>query len=114
MLLLTLLAPLAGTCDVLYWEVNESSKVDGGDIRLFLAPYTVDDDHFVSARVVKLTNGNGTILDIWGEDEYGNSELWDGSIGIELGDSGSGRWVQNGFNLRLATRLGKQQPIRRM
>jgi hypothetical protein len=52
---------------------------------------------------VKIINSSGEtlkILDIWGEDEQGNRELWDGTYGAELfadtGDGhgwGTGNWA---------------------
>lgn len=84
-----LLIPLYGISDILRWQVNENTTVDGGDIQLFLIPYPSDDDHFPAARV-KLVSSDGTsstILKIWGEDPDTHLPVeWDGDWGMEIAD----------------------------
>ena len=83
-----LLAPMLAMGDVLLWEVNENSKVDGGDIKLFLSPYGDD----AGARV-KLTDANGTILDVWYDNPEDPPARWeDCSLGVWIGDVGGGYW----------------------
>lgn len=79
---------LTGSGDVLMWTVDENTKVDGGGIQQFLDPYPSTDDSWPAARV-KLVSSDGsssTILKIWGEDEFGNKEEWDGDWGMEIAD----------------------------
>lgn len=99
-ILLSYLAFLNGSGDVLLWQVDENTKVDGGDIQLFLVPYPSDNDHFPAARV-KLVSSDGsssTILKVIGMEEQ--PEYW----GIEPWDTGSGYWEtgicqsQTGYN----------------
>ena len=81
---------LFGHGDVLYWQVNENTTVDGGDIQLFLVPYPSTEDAWPAARV-KLVSSDGTssrILDIY----WGNGFQEDGRWGVELSDPGSGYW----------------------
>ena len=93
-LVFTCAMSLFGYGDVLLWQVNDTTKVDGGDIQLFLVPYSSDEDHFPGARVKLISNDgtSSTILKVWGEDENENPVEWDGSCGVEPGNWGSGRW----------------------
>lgn len=93
-LLLCIMLPFIGLGDVLLWSVNESTRVDGGDIQQFLVPYPEDDDHFSAARV-KLVSNNGTsstILKIYAPDEEGIWGWQDGDWGVWLTDNGNGQW----------------------
>jgi len=84
-----------GFGDILMWQVNETTKVDGGDIQCFLVPYPSDEDHFPGARV-KLVSSDGTsstILKIWYVNPDDPPSRWeDGDWGVELCNTGSGRW----------------------
>ena len=86
---------LWGASDVLIWQVNETTKVDGGDIQLFLVPYPSTEDAWSGARV-KLVSSDGTsstILKIWYDNPYDPPNRWeDGDWGIEPGYTGSGEW----------------------
>ena len=59
------LAGSVGKGDVLLWQVNDTATVDGTPIINWIAssPYVEDDDHWVAARV-KISDGNGRVLDI--------------------------------------------------
>ena len=116
-ILVSCLALLTGSGDTLYWQVNENTTVDGGNIQQFLVPYPSTDDSWAAARV-KLVSSDGTsstILKIWGEDPDTHLPVeWDGDLGVEPCYTGSGRWetglvqsetgyhtiqrVQDGFN----------------
>ena len=83
-ILISCLAFFTGSGDVLLWQVNENTKVDGGDIQLFLVPYPSTDDSWPAARV-KLVNGSSsTILPIY----FGNGVWEDGYWGAAFGDAG--------------------------
>ena len=85
---LSFLAFLTGSGDVIFWQVNENTTVDGGNIQQFLDPYPSTDDSWPAARV-KLVSSDGsssTILKIWGADEYGVEGWLDGYWGAEIAD----------------------------
>lgn len=87
-ILLSFLAFLTGSGDVLLWTIDESTTVDGIAIKTFLEPYTSDYDHFPAARV-KMISNNGqtsTILPVIGHED--EPVYW----GQEPYDSGSGYW----------------------
>lgn len=88
--LICCLLPFMGASDILRWQVNENTTVDGISIQQFLVPYPSDDDHFPAARV-KLVSSDGTsstILRIY----FGDGIWEDGELGMELSDPGSGHW----------------------
>ena len=79
--------------DILMWQVDESTKVDGSSIQQFLVPYPSDDDHFPAARVKVVDGSTSKILKIWYDNPNDPPSRWeDGDLGIEPGDWGSGRW----------------------
>ena len=81
-----------GYGDVLLWQVDESTKVDGSSIQQFLVPYPSDDDHFPAARVKVVDGSTSTILKIYAPDEDGNWGWQDGDWGVWLTDDGGGHW----------------------
>jgi len=88
-ILFSCLAFLNGSADVLMWQVDENTTVDGGNIQQFLVPYPSTDDSWPAARVkLVLSDGSSsTILKIWGEDQdTGLPEEWDGDWGMEIAD----------------------------
>lgn len=97
-----LLAPMLAMGDVLRWQVNDTATVDGIGIQTFLSPYleAEDDDHWAAARV-KVTDGNGTILDIWYDNPDDPPARWDsGYWGTWIGDTGGGYWGTDGVQSR--------------
>ena len=95
----------------MYWEVDDHAMIDGVPIRDYLDAYQAtianwdDSADWFAARVLVSddTWSESRFLDIWGEDEYGNHELWDGEFGVELADGGDGRWGSGHY--------GTQSPI---
>lgn len=89
-----------GTCDILRWSVDESTKVDGNPIKQFLVPYPEDDDHFPAARVKLVSNdgSSSTILKIY----LGDGVWEDGYWGSYIGDNGywgsCGNQSETGYN----------------
>ena len=77
--------------DVLMWQVDDTATI-------MASPYVEDDDHWVAARV-KLTDANGTVLNIW-RPSYTDPDTGiyypggyeSGEWGVWIGDSGSGSW----------------------
>lgn len=94
------LAFLTGNGDVLYWQVDENTTVDGGDIQEFLEPYPSDYDYFPAARVrmVSSDGSSSIILKVIGMEEQ--PEYW----GVEPWNNWSGYWgtgicqSQTGYN----------------
>ena len=84
-----------GRDTTLYWQVNDSATVDGASMHYsFLVPYTEDYDNWNGIRV-KVVSPDGQIqriLDNYGEDEFGNTVLYDGKEGMPVYDNGSGYW----------------------
>lgn len=80
--------------EILCWQVDETATVNGIGIMEFLTGYPDDDDNWPAARIQVTDSilGSPAILNIWGEDENGNPELWDGYWGVWLGDVGGGYW----------------------
>lgn len=108
---LAFLVFLTGSGDILYWQVNENTTVDGGDIQEFLEPYPSDssDDYlFFPAARVRMVSSDGSsssILPILIPEYDGNPSEWvAGDIGVEPGNWGSGYWEtglvqsETGFN----------------
>lgn len=91
--------------EIMFWEVDDSVHVDNIQIRNFLDATQAgisswDDANDWFAVRVKVSGGNLSLpmfLTIWGEDEYGNPELWDGEWGAELNEGGDGRWGSGHF-----------------
>ena len=94
-LILVCAISLFGYGDVLCWQVNENTNVDGISIRQFLVPYPSTDDAWSAARV-KLVSSDGTsstILKIWYDNPDDPPSRWeDGDWGVEPCDTGSGYW----------------------
>ena len=84
-----------GRDSTLLWQVNDDATVDGASMHYsFLVPYTEDDDNWNGIRV-KVVSPDGQIqriLDNYGEDEFGNTVLYDGNEGMPAYDNGSGYW----------------------
>ena len=84
-----------GRDTTLLWQVNDDATVDGASMHYsFLVPYTEDYDNWNGIRV-KVVSPDGQIqriLDNYGEDEFGNTVLYDGKEGMPVYDNGSGYW----------------------
>lgn len=76
--------------DVLLWQVDETTTVDGGSIYTFLSPYVVDEDNWNAARV-KVTGGNLS-EPIYLPITYGPGQNEDGAWGVEICENESGYW----------------------
>lgn len=80
---LSFLAFLTGSGDVIYWQVNENTTVDRGNIQQFLDPYPSTDDSWPAVRVKLVTvDGSSKILPIY----FGDGEWEDGYWGAEIAD----------------------------
>ena len=91
----TMCLALLGRGDILYWQVTDSTTVDGDLIQQYLVPYPSTEDNWPAARV-KLVSSDGTsstILKFWYDSPDDPPSRWeDGDWGIEPCDTGSGRW----------------------
>ena len=99
-ILISCLAFLNGSGDVLYWQVSETATVDGGSIRDFVEPFGTYEEELpngetyigynVAARV-KVTGGNLSqpeYLRIY----FGNGIWQEGDIGSDLKPDTGGYW----------------------
>lgn len=97
--------------DVLLWQVNETSTVDGGAMYDFIATIEDDETHWPAARVRAEGGQQGTAyLNIWGPNpDTGLPEEWDGSEGVWIGDVGGGYWGtglnQSSFETEIAREM---------
>lgn len=72
------------------WMVEESATVDGEGIYSFVSAYPTDDDNWNAARV-KVSGGDldsPIFLNLYA----GEGEVYEGDLGVELWDNGSGYW----------------------
>ena len=91
--------------DVLLWLVDTTATVDGGSIFQYISAIPEDDYNWNAARV-RVSGGSLSspqYLPIYGEDEFGNTELLDGDMGMSFGESG-GFWG-------CGVPVGNQSPI---
>ena len=92
-MILAVLFAFSSIGDVLVWQVDSTATVDGANIFQYVSAIPEDDNNWCAARV-RVTGGSLSspqYLSIYGEDEYGNTEIWDGEGGMSFGDNG-GYW----------------------
>ena len=61
---------LTGSGDVLYWQVDENTTVDGDNIKQFLVQYPSSDDYFPAVRVKLIYGSSLTILSVIGYEDW--------------------------------------------
>ena len=94
------LAFLTGSGDVLYWQVDENTTVDGGDIQEFLEPYPSSDDYFPAVRVKLIYGSSSKILSVRGYEDW--PEYW----GVEPMESPGGHGWGIGIPVPVQSQTG--------